>query len=80
MNGEEPERLAQPPALRVPESLFTDNLDYTGLVAYWQCGKNNALLYSRVNILTFVNRSTHVLLKHFRFTTGETCTLWSYRR
>ena len=28
IHGEEPERLAQPNALRVPESIFTDTFDY----------------------------------------------------
>ena len=28
MHGAEPEKLAQPDALRVPESIFTDTLDY----------------------------------------------------
>ena len=36
MHGEEPERLAQPGALRVPESIFTDTLDYR--LDLWRTG------------------------------------------
>ena len=36
IHGKQPERLAQPDALRVPESIFTDNLDYR--MDLWRIG------------------------------------------
>ena len=45
MHGKKPESLAQPDALRVPESIFTDTLDYR--LDLWRVGivvSNKALL------------------------------------
>lgn len=69
--GAEPAKLAQPGALRAPETIFTSRFDYR--VDLWRAGiMVSRFLLLEENINTYIRRSSRSYVERFHSCTLET--------